>query len=97
MGADELLGPGSWRLNMGVPRWRGVRVPPSLNPSVTLSRGICSRAGALAEPMLAGMSARLMPAAKLGLPRVPLVGSSGQASDRGCSSAFGVSCLVGSA
>ena len=95
-GADALLGQGSWTLKVGGNPGRGVRVPPSLNPSVTLSVRSCRVAGALLEPMLAGVSLRPLPVLATGLPRAPLPGSSEPNSKRCSSSAFGVSCNAGS-
>lgn len=74
----------------GIP-WRGVRVPPSLKPSVTFSVRSCRVTGALLEPMLAGVSLTPLPTLATGLPRIPLPGSSGLRSDRGSSRPFGVS------
>ena len=89
MGAELLLPPGSWRLVARGIGGRGVRVPPSLKPSVMRSRGICSMAGALLEPIVAGVSPTLSPLHAGGtLPRK----SSGPASDCCCSDSSGVSC-----
>ncbi len=59
---------------------------------MTLSVRSCRVAGALLEPMVAGVSLIPLPVLALGLPRVPFPGSSGSRSDRGTSRAFGVSC-----
>ena len=91
-GAEELLGPGSWTLKEAGSPGRGVRVPPSLNPSVTLSVRSCRVAGALLEPMLAGVSLITLPVLATGLPRVPLPGSSEPSSESCTSRALGVSC-----
>ncbi len=91
-GADALLGQGSWTLKVGGNPGRGVRVPPSLNPSVTLSVRSCRVAGALLEPMLAGVSLIPLPVLAIGLLRKPTPGSSVPSSDCCSSIALGVSC-----
>ena len=72
---------------------RGVRVPPSLKPSVMRSNGICRMAGALLEPILAGVSPTLSPVHAGGaLPRKTALWASRPALDCCCSEALGVSC-----
>ena len=93
MGAELLLLPGSWRLVARGIGGRGVRVPPSRKPSVMRSRGICSMAGALLEPIVAGVSPTLSPLYAGGaLPRKSALKASGPASDCCCSDSSGVSC-----
>ena len=92
IGAEELLEAMSWTLKAEGITGRGVRVPPSLKPSVTVSVRSCRVTGALLEPMLAGVSPIPLPALDTGLPKVPMPGLSGPRPGNGSSSALGIFC-----